>query len=60
MFIALEPGRGPSLNREMVVMSTPWGESARFYESCNAAEAGTRRGSRLTHEQTTPRGRRNS
>jgi phage terminase large subunit-like protein len=53
MFNALEPSlRVFGDAGRLVLVSTPFGEVGKFYELCQAAEAGTLPGARLTHAAT--------
>jgi len=53
MFNALEPSlRVFNEASSMVLISTPFGETGKFWELCQAAEAGTLPGARLTHAAT--------
>jgi phage terminase large subunit-like protein len=53
MFNALEPSlRVFGEAGRLVLISTPFGEVGKFYELCQAAEAGTLPGARLTHAAT--------
>jgi hypothetical protein len=53
IFTALEPSQRVFADAgRTVVISTPFGEVGKFYELCQAAEAGTLPGARLTHAAT--------
>jgi hypothetical protein len=53
MFNALEPSLRVFADAgRMVLISTPFGEVGKFYELCQAVEAGTLPGARLTHAAT--------